>query len=136
MKAAVADPVLADVVFPVARVQAAQAPSLAGSIQQVLYWYEGLASWVGLDPNAPPQVPQGTAFYLAVGWVNQSNVNITGHVEVIITKPDGTQVTPAATAQQDQVATPGNGWIVTFEAVALDQVGAYQGRAVLSGVQA
>jgi hypothetical protein len=132
-----ADPVLDDVVFPVARVeQAAQAPTLAGRIQTVLYWYEGLSGWVALDPKAPPSVPQGTAFYLAIGWVNGSNVNMTGHVDLIITGPDGAQVTPAATGQQDQAAAPGNGFIVNFEPVTLDQAGAYQGRAILSGVQA
>lgn len=128
-------PVLDDRVFPVAQVQQA-APTLVGYIDQVLFWYEGLTNWAPLQPNAPPSVPKGTAFQLAVAWVNQSNVNIRGNVGLTITRPDGTQLTPAATGQQDQVAAPGNGWIVAFGPVTLDQVGAYQGRAVLSGVQA
>lgn len=125
------DPVLQDVTFAAAQTAA---PTLAGSIDALLYWYRGLAGWARLDSASPPLVPLGTDFYLGVAWVNESGAPIRGHVDLTVTRPDGTAV--ALSAPEDQVADPGKGWIYSFGPLTLDQVGTYQGRAVLSGVGA
>lgn len=126
---------LADVVFYPAQV-AALAPTLSGAIYLIQFWYQGLAAWVDLDPNAPPVVPLNTALSLVICWRNTSSVSVRGRVDLTITKPDGTPVTPLATVNQNLVAAPNNGWCVMFEAVVLDKPGQYQGRVILSGEQA
>lgn len=111
----------------------ASPPALGGSISGFLYWYEGLANWVQLT-ETPPTVPVGTAFHPAVQWLNQGAEAVCGHIELTITKPDGTKVTPNDVLNQDSWAAPGNGWAVQFEPVILDQSGDYQAEAVLSSI--
>ena len=106
-------------------------PTVAGSIVGFFYWYEGLASWEQLG-ETPPSVPIGTAFNLAVLWQNQSVEAISGHVELTITKPDGTKVTPNDILNQNGWASPNTGCPVQFEPVILDQVGTYKAEAALS----
>lgn len=106
-------------------------PEVAGSIGRPYYWYEGLAGWVQL-PDIPPEIPLGTSLHLAIGWLNLSTEPISGYIELTIIKPDGSQVTPNDVLNQNKWATPGNGWIVQFEPITLDQVGTYQATATLS----
>lgn len=106
-------------------------PEVAGSIVGLLYWYEGLAGWMQL-PESPPEVPLGTAFHLAVQWLNQSAEAISGYVELAITKPDSTKVTLNDVLNQNNWAAPNNGWVAQFEPVVLDQVGTYTVKATLS----
>ena len=106
-------------------------PTVAGSIAGFLYWYEGLAGWASL-PEPPPEVPLGTAFHLAIQWLNQSAEAISGHIELTITKPDGAKVTPNDVLNQDNWAAPGHGWAVQFETVVLGQAGTYKATATLS----
>ena len=108
------------------------AAAAAGHIDRVLYWHEPLAQWVWYDePIQPVPVPIGTEFHLSLAWVNDGTGVMTGHMELTITKPDGSQVTPDVVLNQDQTASPGSGWIVAFDGVVLDQEGAYQATAVL-----
>jgi hypothetical protein len=106
-------------------------PELKGEIISVLYWYEGLDGWKQLI-DTPPAPPLGTAFYLAISWANESPVTIPGHIDLAVARPDGTEVTPAATLNQDGEAELGSGWIVPFEAVTLEQAGTYRARTTLS----
>jgi len=108
----------------------------AGHIADIMYWYEGLANWMHLDPANPPSAPQDTELHLAVYWVNDGNAPISGHVDLTITRPDSTTVSPEDVLNQDQSAPPGSGWGVQFAPVTLDQMGSYQARATLSGEQA
>ena len=102
-----------------------------GVIQRFLYWLPGMAGVVEL--TGPLSVPTGVALTLYVAWINSGQVVFTGHVDLSVTKPDGTTLTPAAVSGQDVVATPGNGAIPQFSPVLFDQAGAYSGRAVLNG---
>jgi len=97
----------------------------------MLYWYEGLAGWASLT-ETPPEVPIGTAFHLAPQWLNQSAEPISGHIELTITKPDGTKVTLNDVLYQDNWAIPGNWWGVQFEPFTMDQAGTYRATATLS----
>lgn len=100
-------------------------PTVAGSIVGMLYWYEGLAGWASL-PETPPTVPLGIALHLAPQWLNQGAEPISGHIELTITKPDGTKVTLNDVLNQNNWATPGNVGGVQFESVTLDQAGTYK----------
>jgi len=103
-----------------------------GHIDHVLYYYEGLADWVVLDPASPPAVAQGTELHLAVYWVNDGNTSITGHVGLTVTRPDEMEETLEAVQNQGRSAPPGAGWGVEFTALTLDQLGSYQARATLT----
>lgn len=105
-------------------------PVVAGSVVGLLYWYEGLADWVQLQ--IPPEVPLGTAFHLAPQWLNQSAEPMCGHIDLTITKPDGSQVVLSDVLNQDNWAAPGNGWAVQFEPITLGQAGTYKATATLS----
>lgn len=107
--------------------------AVSGNIFGFLYWYEGLENWVQLT-DTPPTVPYETAFHLAVGWLNQSEEAICGHVELTVTRPDGTKITPLAVENQNRWAAPGNGLWVQFEPITLDQGGIYTARATLSAM--
>lgn len=102
----------------------------AGNIATVLYWYPGLGTWVDLATGVP-EVPASTEFAVACGWINTGALRAAGHVDAIVTKPDGTQVTLLATEGQDLVADPGSSKTVGFRAIVFDQPGDYQGEFVL-----
>lgn len=121
-------PILDQITIAIANVQV----PLAGHISSFAYWYEGLAGFLSLNLASPPVVPKGTALSLAIGWTNDGNVSLQGHIDLVITKPDGTKVTPSAYEGQDSIATPKNGKGVAFN-ITLDQVGVYSGLVTLSG---
>lgn len=103
----------------------------AGEIARILYWYPGLGQWVDLLTEGAPQVLLNTELSLTCGWLNRGTGRAAGHVDAIITKPDGTQETLLAVAYQDQVAPRDSGWNVEFLAIVLDQLGNYQGEFIL-----
>jgi hypothetical protein len=103
----------------------------AGSISIVLYWYQGLSGWAELGLDIP-KVPVNTEMHLAVGWINTGDEDLTGHLALTVTKPDGSKVALADVLNQDSSASPGNGKTVQFEPVVLDQTGTYNGTAVLT----
>lgn len=107
--------------------------TISGEISARLYWYPGLPGWIDLVATGIPTVPPGTSLSLIIGWVNRSTVAITGHVDLIVSRPDGSQVRPAAVAGQDWRASPGAGGTVQFAPVALDQRGAWTAKVDLSG---
>lgn len=108
-------------------------PSLAGSITGMLYWYEGLDDWQAL-PAEPLVLPLNTALHLAPSWLNESAEPISGHIQLTVTKPDGSEVTPTDVLNQNNWAASGNGWGVQFEPVTLDQSGEYQAKVTLSSI--
>jgi len=109
------------------------AAGAAGHLGNPFYWYEGLVGWVLLsDPSKLARPPLGTEFYLAWTWTNDSAGYMVGHVEITVTKPDGSEVTPAADENQDYNAPPGGGRTVGFDGVVLDQAGTYRATATLS----
>ena len=111
-------------------------PAIAGHIEGISYFYQGLAGWVKLNPASPPQIVQGTGLSLAVQWVNDGNVPCRGHVALVITKPDGSELSPKAVSNQDAVLKPGYIIAVEFAPVTLDQLGSYLAGVELSGEEA
>lgn len=120
--------ILADVSFNLAFVAA---PGAVGRIDNILYWVPGMANTVPL--LGAVNMPLNTPITLYVQWSNRGEVVFTGHVDLSVYKPDGATLTPAAVNFQDVVAPPGGGAVTQFSAVVLDQVGAWRGRATLSG---
>jgi len=108
-------------------------PQLLGSVVGLLYWYEGLAGWLPLA-GTPPAVMVGTAHHLAIQWLNQSAEPISGHIDLTITRPDGTKVTLNDVLNQDSWAAPGYGWAVQFEPITLNKAGIYRATATLSTI--
>lgn len=75
----------------------------------------------------------GEAIRPGVTWMNDMETErIRGHVDLIMTMPDGSSVDLAATSGQDSVINPGVTQRVAFIAT-LDGEGVYQLRAVLDG---
>lgn len=95
-----------------------------------LYWALGMDRWVELAQGIP-SLSLGIPFSLLMGWVNDGAVAVQGRVKLIVTKPDGSQVGLSAVANQDKSAQPGNGWLVQFNSVTLDQLGDYRADATL-----
>lgn len=106
-------------------------PKLAGSIASFLYWHEGLSSWTLLS-DTPPTLPRGTALHLAVQWASLSSERISGHIDLTVTKPDGSVTTLSSVLNQDRWADPQNTWAVQFEPIILEESGGYQAEARLS----
>ncbi len=107
-------------------------PELQGSIEGLLYWYEGLANWASLSEVL--LLPKDTALYLAGMWRNGGAEPISGHLEIVITRPDGSQLALNDVLNQNNWAAPGNGWMVQFEPVVLDQPGIYKATLRLSAM--
>ncbi len=105
-------------------------PELQGSIEGLLYWYEGLANWASLSKVL--LLPKDTALYLAGMWRNGGAEPISGHLELVITRPDGSQLALNDVLNQNNWAAPGNGWMVQFEPVVLDQLDTYKATLRLS----
>jgi len=103
---------------------------LAGRIIQVVIWYEGLAGWEGVTSGR--EIPLNQEIILAVGWLNDSEVNIFGHVDLEITYPDGTRETLSATYGQDTEGSLGSGDVVKFQPFVSTQEGTYTLTATLS----
>jgi len=105
-------------------------PTISGRIHSVLIWYEPLTYWEAVTPGR--EIPIDAKIYLAPGWVNESEVNIAGHIDLIVTYPDGSEVSLIAVTNQDREATPGNGWSIQFQPFASTQEGTYSLTATLS----
>lgn len=88
-----------------------------------LYWIEGEEDWK--QDIEGQDFDKGTSIVIGGGWSNTTSSKIEGHVDLTLTKPDGTEVELDATQNQDKEADPGDGWSVRFEKVTLDQVGNY-----------
>lgn len=95
---------------------------LSGSIGPGLIWYDGI-NWETLVSGR--QIPVGKDITIAPMWVNNSSVNMAGHVTLQVTNPLGQKVSLAAVTNQDKTATPGNGYIVQFEPFTASQEGIY-----------
>ncbi len=108
-----------------------RAQALAGSLYGTSYQYPGIG-WTALNPASPPAIPVGTTVTLAVWWVNRSDANVKGHVDLTITKPNGQAVTLTAAYNQDQVAAPNIGYAVVFQGLLLDAPGVWKATQVLS----
>jgi len=106
-------------------------PVFAGNIAGLSYWYRGLSNWMQLT-DIPPAVPVGTELQLAVLWLNQSGVPISGHIEAAVTRPDGSSVTLTDILGQNNWATSGSTDTVLFAPVLLDQASTYTARVTLS----
>jgi hypothetical protein len=107
--------------------------TLAGRITAAFYWYEGLSNWQQLSPTNPPALAFGTPLHLLLAWVNDSPVSVRGHIDLTAVKPDSSQEAIQAVAYNDLAAVPGEGRMVQFAPIALEQVGSWTARAVLSG---
>ncbi|MBA7506494.1 hypothetical protein ES706_05185 [subsurface metagenome] len=66
-----------------------------GSIQQVVYRQTtaGLFYALGATPVA---AALNSIFQMGITWLNTSEDEFEGHIELIVTKPDGTTVAPEA----------------------------------------
>ena len=106
--------------------------AIRGSIVGELYWIEGMADWVDMSRYAERPAKKGETIYLAVGWVNGSEVAITGHIDLSLVSPSGVEHSLSATLNQDKAAEPNNGWWVQFEPFVLDEAGSWTLKAVLS----
>lgn len=108
----------------------AAAAAISGDLVAPIIWYDGLAGWEVLSPGR--NVPQGADIYLGIPWQNTSEVDIRGHVALLVTSPVGGAVNLAATENQDRLAPPRDGWIVMFEPFNTSLLGIYTLSFVLS----
>ena len=116
-------------------------PQVTGRINAIRYWNEDDQDWRFLYTYdggllAPPTLVKGRKLSLCVDWQNTSPAAVVkGHVDVDITRPDGSSVRLTATQGQDETIYPGGIQVVVFEdALTLDQVGSYSGTVTLTGV--
>lgn len=100
----------------------------------MIYWFSGMPAWGQLIP--PAEIPFGKSIYTAIGWVNNLTQAQQGHVELVVTKPDGTPLALSATLNQDAWADPGSGWFVQFEPLLLNQGGSWRALVTLSTAEA
>ena len=110
------------------------AAAAQGAITGLIYWHQGLAAWLELNPLSPPQLAQNSDLYLGAGWVNTGSADLCGHIDLEVIFPDQSRKVVAATQNQDLSASPGNGWIVAFDKVTLSQMGNYQAAVTLSSL--
>ena len=103
---------------------------LAGRIGPGLIWSKSLVYWHPVTTGM--EIPLNEEVYLQPVWVNDSEINIVGHVDLVVTYPDGTKHTLLATQNQDREATPGSGYYVQFEPFTTSQEGTYTVTATLS----
>ncbi len=105
-------------------------PPIAGSIGPGLIWYSGLTGWE--DVVSGRTIPLNEEIHLNPIWINESNVNIVGHVDLEVIYPDSTERTLSAVLNQDKEAAPGNGYYVQFEPFVSSQEGTYTVEVTLS----
>lgn len=103
----------------------------SGLIQQVIYRMTTTGLFYAL-PATPVAATLNSIFQLGITWQNTSEEAFQGHVAVIITKPDGTTVTPDDVMHQDLSVDPNASASVLFEAVTLDQYGTYSAQVTLT----
>ena len=102
-----------------------------GSITQVIYRTTTTGLFYAL-PAAPVAAELNSIFQLGVTWQNTSDAAFQGHIELVVTKPDGTTVTLDDVMHQDLEVDPNESATVLFEAVTLDQYGTYSAQATLT----
>ena len=102
-----------------------------GHIQQVIYRMTTTGLFYAL-PAAPVTAILNSIFQLGITWQNTSEEAFQGHIALVITKPDGTTVTPDDVMHQDLSVEPNDSASVLFEAVTLDQYGTYSAQATLT----
>ncbi|MBA7624871.1 hypothetical protein ES703_32285 [subsurface metagenome] len=102
-----------------------------GSITQVIYRTTTTGLFYAL-PATPVAVELNSIFQLGITWLNTSEEAFQGHIELVITKPDGTTVTLNDVMHQDLEVDPGNSATVLFGAILLDQYGTYSAQATLT----
>ncbi|GAI83241.1 unnamed protein product [marine sediment metagenome] len=102
-----------------------------GSIQQVVYRQTTAGLFYALGA-IPVSAELNSIFQMGITWLNTSEDEFEGHIELIVTKPDGTTVTPEAVMGQDLEVDPSNSATVLFEAITLDQYGTYSAQATLT----
>lgn len=102
-----------------------------GVIQQVIYRTTTTGLFYALPAEAVA-VELNSIFQLGITWLNTSEEAFQGHIELVITKPDGTTVTLNDVMHQDLEVDSGNSATVLFGAVILDQYGTYSAQATLT----
>ena len=106
------------------------AVTLAGSTGPGLIWYEGLSGWEQFVSGR--EIPKDYKIHLAPMWMNESEIPITGHIDLSVTYPNGTKQTLSAVLNQDREATPRSGFFVQFEPFVSSQEGTYTMKVTLS----
>jgi len=85
-----------------------------------------------ISPISDREIPMNEEILLAISWINESEINIAGHIDLSVEFPDGRIVTLAAVKNQDKEATPGHGYTVEFEPFTSSLAGTYTATATLS----
>lgn len=104
---------------------------ISASFLPMLIWYESMTYWEYITPGR--EIPLNEEIHLAPHWLNTSDVNVVGHVDLTIIYPDGTERILSAVMNQDMEAVPGDGWNVQFEPFTSSQAGTYTAVATVSG---
>ena len=102
-----------------------------GTITQVIYRTTTTGLFYAL-PAAAITAELNSIFQLGITWLNTSEEAFQGHIELVITKPDGTTVTLNDVMHQDLEVDPNASATVLFEAITLDQYGTYSAQATLT----
>ncbi|MBA7682213.1 hypothetical protein ES703_90560 [subsurface metagenome] len=102
-----------------------------GAITQVIYRITTTGLFYAL-PAAPIAAELNSIFQLGITWLNTSEEAFQGHIELVITKPDGTTVTLNDVMHQDLEVDPNGSATVLFGAILLDQYGTYSAQATLT----
>ncbi|GAI65261.1 unnamed protein product, partial [marine sediment metagenome] len=102
-----------------------------GTITQVIYRTTTTGLFYAL-PATPVAVELNSIFQLGITWLNTSEEAFQGHIELVITKLDGTTVTLNDVMHQDLEVDPNESATVLFGAILLDQYGTYSAQATLT----
>ncbi|GAJ09210.1 unnamed protein product [marine sediment metagenome] len=102
-----------------------------GTITQVIYRGTTTGLFYAL-PATPLAAELNSIVQLGITWLNTSDAAFNGHIQLVITKPDGTTVTLDDVMHQDLEVDPNASATVLFEAVTLDQYGTYSAQATLT----
>ncbi len=102
-----------------------------GTITQVIYRGTTTGLFYAL-PATPLPAELNSIVQLGITWLNTSDAAFNGHIELVITKPDGTTVTLNDVMHQDLEVDPNESATVLFGAVTLDQYGTYSAQATLT----
>lgn len=102
----------------------------AARIAQLRMWYSGLIHWVIV--NYINDIPFNEEISLRPYWVNESTGSIVGHIDVLVTYPDGTTHELVAYAGQDRETVPGEWQAVSFDPFLATQRGEYIVKITLS----
>lgn len=102
-----------------------------GSITQVIYRTTTTGLFYAL-PATAVAAELNSIFQLGITWLNTSEEAFQGHIELVITKPDGTTVTLNDVMHQDLEVDPNESATVLFGAILLDQYGTYSAQATLT----